>query len=408
MSSSNALPAAEDNSNMLAAVAEVQRLLGYTFRQPSLLVDALTHPSVADHPSYQRLEFVGDAALGLAFTNFLYLTNPELGPGKLSSLRSVNVSTEKLARVAVRHRLFRLLRHNSPLMDQTLEEYESPLRTVAESVLLKECLSTNFEFDVQARGLELEKLAQSKREVTLVNEFTNVVMMEPDEDSGLILYGGSTVKAPKVLADIVESIAAAVYVDCNFNLELLWKVFRGILEPIITWEIMDEQPITTLHMLCQKHGKILDIKNLNKDSLNITNVFVDGILLGIGSSEQKVIAKLNAARDALQKLSFSCHTADMDVDLCSSSCNGVQEIDGSKKRLNEYCIKKHWLKPTYKVEKEEGPGHGKRFTCSVQVEAMDNTLIALGDPKPRVKDAENSAAFKMLSDGLCMMNELTM
>ncbi|KAG6487135.1 ribonuclease 3-like protein 2 [Zingiber officinale] len=355
MSSSNALPAAEDNSDMLAAVVEVQRLLGYTFRQPSLLVDALTHPSFADHPSYQRLEFVGDAALGLAFTNFLYLTNPDLGPGKLSSLRSVNVSTEKLARVAVRHRLFRLLRHNSPLMDQT------------------------------------------------VNEFTNVVMMEPDEDSGLILYGGSTVKAPKVLADIVESIAAAVYVDCNFNLELLWKVFRGILEPIITWEIMDEQPITTLHMLCQKHGKILDIKNLNKDSLNITNVFVDGILLGIGSSEQKVIAKLNAARDALQKLSFSCHTADMDVDLCSSSCNGVQEIDGSKKRLNEYCIKKHWLKPTYKVEKEEGPGHGKRFTCSVQVEAMDNTLIALGDPKPRVKDAENSAAFKMLSDGLCNM-----
>lgn len=57
-----------------------------------------------------------------------------------------------------------------------------------------------------------------------VNEFTNAVMMEPDEDLGLILYGGSTVKAPKVLADIVESIAAAVYVDCNLNLELLWKV----------------------------------------------------------------------------------------------------------------------------------------------------------------------------------------
>lgn len=50
------------------------------------------------------------------------------------------------------------------------------------------------------------------------------MMMEPDEDSGLMLYGGSAVKAPKVLADIVESIAAAVYVDCNFNLELLWKV----------------------------------------------------------------------------------------------------------------------------------------------------------------------------------------
>lgn len=111
---------------------------------------------------------------------------------------------------------------------------------------------------------------------------------------------------------------------------------------------MDEQPITTLHMLCQKHGKILDIKNWKKDSFNITNVFVDGILLGIGSSEQKVIARLNAARDALEKLSFSYHTVDMDVDLCSTSRNGVQEIDGSKKRLNEFCNKKHWLKPIYK------------------------------------------------------------
>lgn len=120
------------------------------------------------------------------------------------------------------------------------------------------------------------------------------------------------------------------------------------MEPIITWEIMDEQPITSLHMLCQKLGKILDIKNWKNDSLNITNVFVDGILLGIGSSEQKVIARLNAARDALLNLSFSHHTADMDVDLCSTSRNGVQEIDGSKKRLNEFCIKKHWLKPIYK------------------------------------------------------------
>lgn len=49
-------------------------------------------------------------------------------------------------------------------------------------------------------------------------------MREREEDLGGLHYGGSSVKAPKVLADIVESIAAAVYIDCDFNLETLWRV----------------------------------------------------------------------------------------------------------------------------------------------------------------------------------------
>ncbi|RRT46548.1 hypothetical protein B296_00044755 [Ensete ventricosum] len=168
--------AEERDGGLRRAVTEIERLLGYVFRDQSLLAEALTHSSYPDHRSYQRLEFVGDAALSLAITNHLYLTNPDLGPGRLSALRAANISTEKLARVAVRHRLYRFLRRNSHALDQ------------------------------------------------MVFDFTNLVMMEREEEIGWAPYGGSTVKAPKVLADIVESIAAAVYVDCNFDLELLWKV----------------------------------------------------------------------------------------------------------------------------------------------------------------------------------------
>jgi dsRNA-specific ribonuclease len=46
-------------------------------------------------------------------------------------------------------------------------------------------------------------------------------MQEPEEDQ---IHGGSTKKATKVLADIVEAIAAAIYVDCNFDLDMMWKV----------------------------------------------------------------------------------------------------------------------------------------------------------------------------------------
>ena len=100
------------------AAARVERLLRYQFRDRALLEEALTHQSFSDTvTSYQRLEFVGDAALGLAFTNFLYLTNPTLGPGALSTLRAANVSTEKLARVAVRHDLYPLLRRKCARLD---------------------------------------------------------------------------------------------------------------------------------------------------------------------------------------------------------------------------------------------------------------------------------------------------
>lgn len=54
-----------------------------------------------------------------------------------------------------------------------------------------------------------------------MESFTEAVMQEPEENQ---IYGGSTKKAPKVLADVVEAIAAAVYEDCNLNLDMMWEV----------------------------------------------------------------------------------------------------------------------------------------------------------------------------------------
>lgn len=48
-----------------------------------------------------------------------------------------------------------------------------------------------------------------------------VIAVEQEEEAEV--HGG-VMKAPKVLADIVESVVAAVYVDMHFDLKLLWKV----------------------------------------------------------------------------------------------------------------------------------------------------------------------------------------
>lgn len=108
----------EEVTHMEASVGAVENLLGYRFKQRKLLEEALTHSSCVDSTSYQRLEFVGDAALGLAFSNFVYLNYPGLDPGKLSLLRAANISTEKLARVAVRHRLYKYLCHKVTSLDE--------------------------------------------------------------------------------------------------------------------------------------------------------------------------------------------------------------------------------------------------------------------------------------------------
>lgn len=87
--------------------AVLQERLGHTFRDESLLRLALTHPSVA-HESpgstqhNQRLEFLGDAVLGLVLTRELYDRFPDLGEGPLTKARAHLVNRRTLAAEARR------------------------------------------------------------------------------------------------------------------------------------------------------------------------------------------------------------------------------------------------------------------------------------------------------------------
>ena len=115
-SSSSSSPPSTSGDDMASSIRSVEEILSYRFKDKSLLKEALTHNSYNNGESlksYQRLEFVGDAVLGLAISNYVFLAYPNLEPGQLSSLRAANISTEKLARVAVRHGLHRFIRHNA-------------------------------------------------------------------------------------------------------------------------------------------------------------------------------------------------------------------------------------------------------------------------------------------------------
>lgn len=85
----------------MSDLAALQARLDYTFRDASLLVLALTHPSVAHEQGTpvahnQRLEFLGDAVLQLALTRELYEKFPTSDEGPLTKARAKLVNRRAL------------------------------------------------------------------------------------------------------------------------------------------------------------------------------------------------------------------------------------------------------------------------------------------------------------------------
>ncbi|KAL3733446.1 hypothetical protein ACJRO7_022898 [Eucalyptus globulus] len=158
-----------------SSISDVEAILNYKFKNPKLLEEALTHPSVQYTPNYERLEFLGDRVVNLVVGDQLFQAYPGLNEGELTDLMKANVSNENLARVALRRGLYPFLRHKMPNSDDQVSEF--------------------------ARAVE-------------------------EEDGG-------SVKAPDFLADIVESVAAAIYYDVGSNLKRFWKIFKGLLGPIV-------------------------------------------------------------------------------------------------------------------------------------------------------------------------------
>lgn len=87
---------------MAATIQQLEHVLAYRFREQDLLVRALTHPSylnesAAGEGDYQRLEFLGDAVLGLLLAEMLYDCYPDWAEGALSQLRARLAGQDVLA-----------------------------------------------------------------------------------------------------------------------------------------------------------------------------------------------------------------------------------------------------------------------------------------------------------------------
>lgn len=95
----------------LAALRDFEQHLSCRFKDVSLLDNALTHRSFVnekvgiDCRDNERLEFLGDAVLGLSVSDILMLEFPDYAEGQLSKLRASVVNEQSLAELARRFRV---------------------------------------------------------------------------------------------------------------------------------------------------------------------------------------------------------------------------------------------------------------------------------------------------------------
>lgn len=81
---------------------KIEEYIKYTFKNKDLLKQALTHKSATGLTNNERLEFLGDAVLKLAISEYLYTTRNEMNEGEMTKIRASVISDNTLANVAKR------------------------------------------------------------------------------------------------------------------------------------------------------------------------------------------------------------------------------------------------------------------------------------------------------------------
>ncbi|KAF4391118.1 hypothetical protein F8388_009540 [Cannabis sativa] len=250
------------HSEKLVNIRYLESLLNYTFRDPSLLVEALTHGSYmlpAIPRCYQRLEFLGDAVLDYLITVYLYNKYPGISPGFLTDMRSASVNNDCYARSAIKAELHKHILHSSHKLHK----------------------------DISATIENFHKLSSEST------------------------FGwDSETSFPKVLGDVIESLAGAVYVDSEFNKEAVFQSIRPLLEPLITPETVKIHPAKELSELCQQmHFEMK--KPLKVRENGITSVTIEVVANGVAYKHSSFVPDKRIAKKVACKEVLKCLKEDL-------------------------------------------------------------------------------------------------
>lgn len=223
--------------------AELEKLLGVDIHQPYLYEEALTHRSylqVKNDPAIQsneRLEFLGDAILGMVVAEYLFHHHEDVAEGELTKMRSWLVNKRSLA--------------------------------------------------LCARKLSL-----------------NRYMLMSYSAANALARGNDS-----VLADAIEALIAAVYLDRGFD-EARRFIEERLLPLMLEEQVMHDTNFKSLlleHVQARGYPapryQVIEESGPDHEKQFTVAVYVGSTSAGIGSGRSKKEAEQNAARQALESLS---------------------------------------------------------------------------------------------------------
>lgn len=119
--------------------SEFEKRIGYHFKDPDLMIQALTHPSFHEHkrqkPNNQRLEFLGDSILGAIISEKLYKSFPDVDEGILSKKKALLAQGSTLAELARNLKLGSYLRMGASEKKNKGNQRESTLEDGLEALI---------------------------------------------------------------------------------------------------------------------------------------------------------------------------------------------------------------------------------------------------------------------------------
>ncbi|KAF2839628.1 ribonuclease III [Patellaria atrata CBS 101060] len=186
---------------------QLEQILGYTFRKPTLLKEAITSPSFNspdDALSYQRLEFLGDAVLDHITSRRLYAHRPELPHQTMHRINAALVNADTLGFLN---------------LELTFPESRTEVSVTRAS-------SRHGRVNVETREEQVRRcmwhfMRHSAREITVAqqvslarwSELRDVICGELSTGKRFPWNLLARLEVPKFMSDLVESVIGAVFLD---------------------------------------------------------------------------------------------------------------------------------------------------------------------------------------------------
>ena len=110
------------------------------------------------------------------------------------------------------------------------------------------------------------------------------------------------------LADLIESIAGAIYLDSKHKKEVVWRAMRRLLEPLATPKTVELSPVSELKEICEHRKYPKPLYSQTRDNgVRVTRVVAEvkaagTVYCGTGEGRNKKEAEILAAKALLQKL----------------------------------------------------------------------------------------------------------